>query len=366
MSHNVLRPRAVVFEEHCRANIRRMAKKATRMGAAFTPHFKTHQSAIIGNWFRDEGVSTITVSSPEMAFYFAEHNWETITIAFPFFRGQAGLIRKLCKMCNLQLFITSPEDVIFLDEEIEHPIRLFIEVDAGYGRSGIRPDEVGTISAIMKAADQSTNLSFSGFYVHDGATYQVQGKKAVSNIIQRDLDAFQLLQKTYPGRNLDYCLGDTPSSSLCDDLHPANCFSPGNLVFYDLMQKQIGSCSWNDIGLLIRVPVAQEKPGTDQCIIHGGAVHFSKDRILIDGLQTFGQPVVVNEDHTISPIAGSRVSALSQEHGTVEGLNALRNAYGADKLQELWICPVHSCLTANLFETYHTPDGKLLTKRILS
>ena len=34
---------------------------------SFRPHFKTHQSAEIGSWFRDFGVTRITVSSRESA-----------------------------------------------------------------------------------------------------------------------------------------------------------------------------------------------------------------------------------------------------------------------------------------------------------
>ena len=50
-------------------NIRRMAEKARRQNVRFRPHFKTHQSALVGEWFRDQGVSAITVSSVDMALY---------------------------------------------------------------------------------------------------------------------------------------------------------------------------------------------------------------------------------------------------------------------------------------------------------
>lgn len=360
------RPQAIIFENHCRANIQRIVQKASRIGATYTPHFKTHQSAVVANWFRDEGITGITVSSPEMAMYFADHNWDDITIAFPFYQNQIGTIRHLSKNCSLRLMATDPKDVVLLDSETDETIRILIEIDAGYGRSGLTLDDSGSINAIIQKVDQSSHLAFAGFYIHDGATYHVKGQEAVRNLIQRDLNAFSRLQTTYSRRNLDYCLGDTPSCSLCDDLDPATELTPGNLVFYDLMQIQAGSCTWDDIGLLVRVPVAQEKPETEQCIIHGGAVHFSKDNLMLNGVQTYGQPVVLHENQTITPVQGSRISALSQEHGTVDGLSAIKKAYGVEQLREIWVCPVHSCLTANLFEMYHTPEGVPVTKRILS
>ena len=61
-----------------------MAAKAKNNNIIFRPHFKTHQSKKVGEWFREEGVDKITVSSVSMAKYFIEHNWKDITIAFPF------------------------------------------------------------------------------------------------------------------------------------------------------------------------------------------------------------------------------------------------------------------------------------------
>ena len=47
-----------------------MARKAKDNGLIFRPHFKTHQSIEIGEWFRESGVNKITVSSLTMANYF--------------------------------------------------------------------------------------------------------------------------------------------------------------------------------------------------------------------------------------------------------------------------------------------------------
>src|SRR6476620_10300974 len=79
----ITRPTLLLDEARCRRNIERMASKARRSNVRFRPHFKTHQSAQIGEWFREAGVNAITVSSVKMAEYFASHGWDDITIAFP-------------------------------------------------------------------------------------------------------------------------------------------------------------------------------------------------------------------------------------------------------------------------------------------
>jgi len=360
----ITRPRAVVLENNCRRNIQTMAEKAQKVSAEFRPHFKTHQSVEIGRWFREAGITGITVSTPEMAEYFIDDGWDDITIGFPFFRAQLETLKKLSHRCHFKLFVHNAEDVVALRETFTKPVSVIIEIDAGYGRSGVAAGNIGQIRDIIGETKNSGTVRFHGFYIHDGSTYNVQGKDAVEEIIERNLIAFRKLKSHFPDAAL--CLGDTPSGSLLSNLSGIDELTPGNLVFYDLMQINIGSCSFDDIGLLIAAPVAQEKPESDECIIHGGAVHFSKDRITIEGNITFGQPVVFTDDGSIKKIGHTALTALSQEHGTIKGLTALKKAYGTETLHEVWICPVHSCLTANLFREYHTPTGKVIRKKVLS
>jgi len=77
------KPTLLLDESTARKNICRMAGHARDAGVAFRPHFKTHQSVEIGEWFRSVVVSAITVSSVDMALYFARCGWADITIAFP-------------------------------------------------------------------------------------------------------------------------------------------------------------------------------------------------------------------------------------------------------------------------------------------
>lgn len=358
------RPQAIVLENNCRRNIKTMADKARNMGAQFRPHFKTHQSIEIGKWFREEEISGITVSTPEMADYFMNDGWDDITIGFPFFRGQINTLKKLSDRCHFRLFIHNQDDIKALSQTMLNPVSFIIEIDAGYNRSGIPAENLDCINSIIEESKKSDLINFFGFYIHDGDTYNVQGKEAVRLLTDRNLNALKKLKRAYPEAKL--CLGDTPSSSLLSDLSEIDEISPGNLIFYDLMQINIGSCGFNDLGLLVKAPVAQEKSGMDECIIHGGAVHFSKDRITINGETTFGQPVLLDKNENIKKIEGTSLTALSQEHGTIRGLNALKTAYNVDVLTEVWVCPVHSCLTANLFREYYSSSGTLINKRVLS
>ncbi len=111
---HIHQPTLILNEERARRNIHGMAAKAAANQVRLRPHFKTHQSALIGEWFRDEGIDAITVSSLSMARYFAEHGWENITVAFPFNLREIEELWDLGERCHLELLVDSVESVDYL------------------------------------------------------------------------------------------------------------------------------------------------------------------------------------------------------------------------------------------------------------
>ena len=94
---------------------------AHQAGVTFRPHFKTHQSAEIGEWFRAAGVTAITVSSVDMALYFARHGWNDITIAFPANLRQQRDLAELARQIHLGLLVESVETVQHLASMLDAP-----------------------------------------------------------------------------------------------------------------------------------------------------------------------------------------------------------------------------------------------------
>jgi len=68
-------PTFLINEAVAKKNIQVMVHKAKLNQIRFRPHFKTHQSAKIGNWYLDAGVRCIQASSVTMANYFAGAGW---------------------------------------------------------------------------------------------------------------------------------------------------------------------------------------------------------------------------------------------------------------------------------------------------
>ncbi|MEX0646601.1 MAG: alanine racemase [Balneolaceae bacterium] len=362
MLHVIERPVLFIDEERCKRNIKRMADKATQNNCEFRPHFKTHQSIKIGRWIRNTGVTGITVSTPEMAQYFADDGWDDITIAFPFHPSQLNALLELEKKCDLQLFVNSEEHLRLLNSQLRNPFKWYIETDPDYGRSGIHYMQTGIMKKLIELSELLEKCRFEGFYIHDGRTYKAKSKSEVTEKIEPVIGILNNLKDQFPSAKIS--LGDTPSASCLDHFNSIDILTPGNFVFYDWMQVQIGSCSLDDVAVFVLLPVAQHIKSEKRLILHGGAVHLSKDFIVQSGRNNYGQVINYAQDESIHPESGLFLSSLSQEHGTINYKSGFPEQFSDS--QYLWICPIHSCLTVNLFDHYTTREGNRIEKRILS
>ena len=118
---NITSPTLILIKERALKNIAKMAEKARKSGVHFRPHFKTHQSAEIGEWFRDIGVQAITVSSLNMAAYFSQNGWKDITVALPVNIREIEKINQLANQIKLNLLVESQESVKFFIRKFKCP-----------------------------------------------------------------------------------------------------------------------------------------------------------------------------------------------------------------------------------------------------
>ena len=358
---DIVCPTLILDKEVCFRNIERMAEKAKTNNLFFRPHFKTHQSAEVGEWFRGFGVSAITVSSVQMAEYFASHGWNDITIAIPVNILEINQINSLAKKIKVNLLIENKDMMALLDKFIKVPVGIFIEIDTGHNRTGIMASKTNQIDTLLKITAQNPNLMFKGFLTHAGHTYKTKTKHEIYNIHFDTLLKMRSLKTQYKKDwpNLMISIGDTPSASICANFEGIDEIRPGNFVFYDLMQLKLGSCSFDDIALRLICPVIAKHGSRNEVVIYGGAIHISKDSIInIDGKCLFGQIVVRYGSEKILLDEKNYLCDMSQEHGVLKITYRDFHLFKVGDLVE--IIPVHSCLTANLMGSYHTTEGEKL------
>ena len=355
---SISKPTLVLNSGTCKENIRRMAIKARDAGVLFRPHFKTHQSGTIGQWFRAEGVTAITVSSVTMARYFALHGWNDITIAFPVNLFEIEEINSLAATIQLTLLLESESAALFLAENLTSECGFFIKIDTGYHRTGIEFSNMSLINNVLKSATGS-KLKFKGFLVHSGNTYRSQSREEIIQIQLFTAEKLLLLKKHFIPEYPDLILsvGDTPTCSQLPVAEGMDEIRPGNFVFFDVMQFGLGSCLLTDIAVALVCPVVATHLNRKEAVIYGGAIHLSKEQTLLvpDPEPLFGLAVKWEGSGWDTSTLLGKVKTLSQEHGVVSLTQAGCNLKPGDLVAVL---PVHSCLTANLMRRYYTLEGE--------
>ncbi|MGQ7870059.1 alanine racemase [Sunxiuqinia sp. sy24] len=363
---NIVRPTLILDKEVCLRNIDRMAEKAKAKNLLFRPHFKTHQSAVVGEWFRHYGVTAITVSSVQMATYFAQYGWDDITIAVPVNILEINQINSLAKKIKLNLIVENKDILVQLAKFTKSPVGLFIEIDTGHNRTGIMASKTNQIDALLDIIKQTPALEFKGFLTHAGHTYKAKTRHEIYNFHFDALLKMRSLKSRYKKEwpDLIVSMGDTPSESICDNFDGVDEIRPGNFVFYDLMQLKLGSCYFEDIAIRLVCPVIAKHGSRNEITIYGGAIHISKDSIInIDGKSLYGQIVIRKNKEKILLDEKNYLCDMSQESGILKLTYKDFHLINVGDLVE--IIPVHSCLTVNLMGSYYTTDGEhisLITK----
>jgi D-serine deaminase-like pyridoxal phosphate-dependent protein len=346
---SITHPTMLIDQTKVVNNIRRMKQKADVSGIVFRPHFKTHQNHQVAEIFRNEEVKKITVSSVSMATEFATRGWDDITVAFPVNLREMEEINRLSKNIRLNLLVDSGFSTLFLLKHAQHPLTIFIEIDTGYHRTGLVPEDP-EIEFIINEISSSRLLTFGGFLTHAGHTYQARGQAEILDIMDQSrkqmLELKHHHERFHPEFILSY--GDTPSCSLASHFNGFDEIRPGNFVYYDVMQFHLGACSLEDIAVAAACPVVSVMKERGEMAIYGGAVHLSKEHIVADqGFKLFGYVVRLDRNLRWSdPIPGAYVYSLSQEHGLIKMSEKELVTFKPGDL--VGILPVHSCLTANL------------------
>ncbi len=293
-----------------------MSSRARKAGLGFRPHCKTHQSHEIANWYRDFGVSKLTVSSFDMAAYFAADGWQDILVAFPFNPLEINRLNELASRCRISVLLDQVETIKSF-QGLETEVGYYIDIDTGYGRTGVKSDQFEEVEMILKTARPNKKLVFSGFYCHAGHSYKAKNIEGRNEIHLKALADLQDLKNQFASYEPKVLYGDTPNCSIQTDFRGIDEITPGNFVFYDLMQASIGSCKESDIALALVCPIVGKYPDTKDIVIHGGAVHFSKETMNIGGQIIYGKLLNLNSKAWSPMQDGIYIHSITQEHGCI-------------------------------------------------
>ncbi len=355
-------PFVVIDEEKMKANLSRMHSKSKASSAVFSPHLKTHQSCELIPYYRELGIEEFTVSSIEMAKYFADAGVQNITVAFPADIRQISTINELTQKTNFSIFIDNLESAQFLSKNITGNLKLWLEINNGYNRSGIDINDKIKLFRIVEFIINSNNLELVGMSAHDGLNYSAKSSLHISVIHNHSkhnlLIMKQFIESKYSIKLL-LSLGDTPAMSLMDDFSGIDVIRPGAFIFYDLQQWSLGACTLDDIAAYLAAPVISRYEKEDELLLRAGAIHLSKDNVTIYGNTSYGMLAILDNDYRIQKIlTDTHIRQLTQEHAMAKANSQFSDIRIGDLIG---VIPAHTCLMCACARRFYC-NGKVLSK----
>ena len=165
-------PCLLIDEARLEANLSQMQARADRTGVALRPHTKTHKMVRLAKRQVDQGAQGVTVAKVGEAEVYAEAGIHDICIAYTVV-GQEKLERIAALGPGVSFCVDSIEgarqaSAVFADGS---PASVLIEIDAGYGRCGIRWDDAELVPFARDVA-QMPGLKLVGILTHEGDAYQ--------------------------------------------------------------------------------------------------------------------------------------------------------------------------------------------------
>ena len=337
-------PVLVVDIDRLDGNLERMAARSDALGVRLRPHIKTHKCIEIARKQEQLGCAGITVSTLYEARVFATHGFGDITWAYPLVLSRTAEARQIADQTKLQLTVDSAPAIDRLEDE-EYPFRVWLKVDCGYHRAGIDP--TGNLGpALAHRLSTSDRLRFEGILTHSGHAYKAQDAIQMKEVAEQERSVMTAFADRLRTLGIDVpavSIGSTPAMSVAEDLRGVDEARPGNYVFYDKTQVDLGSCEVADCAVTVVTSVISNPETSLHSVVDAGALALSKDLGVYDS-----KPVVMGRvfDHyPSSRLSSSRnLYGLSQEHGLVSASLPVGT--------RLRILPNHSCLTVACFDEF--------------
>lgn len=364
-------PCLLIEERRLEANLRRMQEKANQQKVALRPHVKTHKSVKLAARQRNGGAAGITAAKVGEAEVFVENGFTDVRLAYPTVgRSACERVLKLMQRARLSFCVDTDAGAKQASEFFESRGRraeVLVEVDTGYGRSGVPWDHEDSIRFVRRVSELP-GLELKGILTHAGDSYYgPSGDESPDDALRRvsEQERDRMLQFAsrlrkagiVPRAGFEISVGSTPSMKHFEnrsyDGFSITEIRPGNYVFHDMIQVALGVATPEDCALTVLTTVISKhrgKGGADRLFLDAGKKVLTTDT----GFGTAGYGAILYNPSNMTLLPHARIIALSEEHGWVQVTGGSTLQVG-DRIR---VIPNHACVTANMMEEYYLVDGE--------
>jgi D-serine deaminase-like pyridoxal phosphate-dependent protein len=347
-------PAFLVDLSRVKRNTKRMLDRARRLNVSLRPHVKTHKTAEIARLQVGAGSTAITVSTLAEAWFFQGAGFDDITYAYPITPQKLPEAAELARaMRHFHILLDNPETFAAAHSYGKaNGIRfsVYMKVDCGYHRAGVNPEKAESIT-LAKQLHDSEAIEFAGILTHAGHSYRCRNRSEILEVATQEREVMVRFAGLLEENSVvcpTVSVGSTPTAVHAESWEGVSEIRPGNYVFFDKFQADIGSCSLDDCAATVLTTVIGHYPDRNQLVIDAGALALSKDPGVIHTHDSVVYGAVLGNPQF-------KIVSLSQEHGVIESEVPIRfEEYPIGTM--LRIIPNHSCLAAALFPKYYVVE----------
>jgi D-serine deaminase-like pyridoxal phosphate-dependent protein len=360
-------PAALVDIPRMNRNIARMQSRMNTLGVRFRPHVKTTKCLEVVRAQLAAGANGITVSTLKEAEAFFAAGVSDILYAVSIAPSKLPRAMALRQQgCDLKLVVDNARAALEVAKFCAGQRDIFevwIEVDTDGHRSGIAPEDDALLEVGRILQDGGVKLG--GVMTHAGSSYDLHTPEALTALAEQERSGCVRAARRLRDAGLPcdaVSVGSTPTALSAGKLDGVTEVRAGVYVFFDLVMRNVGVCSADDIALSVLTTVIGHQPEKNWVIVDAGWMAMSRDRGTSRQTQDFGYGQPCGLDGT--PITDWVLSSANQEHGilspvdeTGQTINAATRFPLGTKLR---ILPNHACATGAQFPEYHalSADGE--------
>ena len=299
-----------------KTNIRKMLARAGKHSVCLRPHVKTHKTVEIARLQTSDDASGITVSTLAEARFFQKAGFDDIIYAFPITPNKLAEAAELTALTkHFHILLDQLETVTAVEAYgRENGVRfsVFLKIDCGYHRAGVDPLALGSVQ-MAEHMQASKHILFKGILTHAGHSYHCRNPEEITAIAKQERDVMVRFAERL-NQNAISCetvsVGSTPTAIHAPGWQGVSEIRPGNYVFFDKFQADVGSCRLEEAVATVLTTVVAHYPQHNQMLIDAGALALSKDP----------GATHLNPETVYGAVLGSpllKIVNISQEHGLI-------------------------------------------------
>ncbi|ADU36410.1 DSD1 family PLP-dependent enzyme [Variovorax paradoxus] len=361
-------PAAIVERPRMQHNIARMQARMNALGVRFRPHVKTSKCIDIARAQRDAGAQGITVSTLKEAEQFFVAGFTDILYAVGMAQHRLPhaleLRRRGCALSIITDGVASARAIAEFGRANGEAFDVLIEVDTDGHRSGIRPDD----DVLLEVAHvlHGGGMHLAGVMTHAGSSYDLDTPEALRAMAEQERAGCVRAAQRLRDAGLPcpiVSVGSTPTALMAERLDGVTEVRAGVYVFFDLVMRNVGVCSTDEVALSVLTTVIGHQVEKGWAIVDAGWMAMSRDRGTQKQKRDYGYGQVCGLDGAV--LDGYVLSGANQEHGILshEGASDTDIATRFPIGTRLRILPNHACATGAQFPEYQAlgEDGALQT-----